>query len=61
MNRCRICTSNDREALIDELAAELWFNESDGRLLAEAGVQWQIVFRQFAERTLRTIERGHDR
>ena len=62
-NRCRLCTTNDREALIEELAAEMWGSRRRGTLddvpLAEAGSHWQRVFREFAETTISMLERGH--
>lgn len=52
MARCRLCTSNDDEALIEYLAEKLW----DSRMgefevatpWAEAGAFWQAKFREMA-------------
>lgn len=50
---CQLCTANDREGVIETLAAELWESRRHGtlddRAWAEAGDHWQRVFRQFAE------------
>lgn len=34
---CRICTTNDKEALVDELAREMWASCLD----SDAGSEWQ--------------------
>lgn len=51
-SRCRICTANDREALIDDLARALWDSRRGGTLddvpLDQAGPHWQRVFQEFA-------------
>lgn len=55
-SRCRICTANDREALIDDLARALWDSRRSGTLddvpLDQAPEHWQRVFRAFAASAL---------
>ncbi len=50
--RCRICTANDREALIEDLARALWDSRRSGTLddvpLDQAAEHWQHVFHEFA-------------
>lgn len=53
---CRICTTNDREALVEELAAEFWRDAVDARTWAEAGTYWQPIYRRFAERAVTLME-----
>jgi hypothetical protein len=59
---CRLCTANDREALIEDLAAKFWAGERDdaldGRTWAQAGSYWQPIFRRFAGRPLAVMEQG---
>ena len=51
-HRCRLCTANDEEALIDDLAGELWESRRYGTLddvpWAEAGSYCEPIFRDFA-------------
>lgn len=51
-HRCALCTVNDRDALIERLAAALWERRRHGTLddrpWAEAGYYWQTIFREFA-------------
>ena len=52
MARCRLCTSNDVEAVNEHLAEKLW----DSRIAnieapipwSEAGATWQAAFRELA-------------
>jgi hypothetical protein len=50
--RCRLCTANDEEALIDDLAGQLWESRRDGTLddvpWVDAGSYWQRIFQDFA-------------
>jgi DNA-directed RNA polymerase len=59
--RCRICSANDRAALIEEIAAEIWDSsrdpEIDNRSWADAGATWQRAMRRHAERVLAVAER----
>lgn len=51
---CRICTSNDHEALIAQLAEEIWNTRAstdpadEWRPWDRAGDYWQMVFRDHA-------------
>ena len=59
-HRCRLCTTNDLDALTEELAAALWEKRrSRGGLddwpWAEAGDYWQGTFRQFAVEVVGTL------
>jgi hypothetical protein len=60
--RCRICTTNDRHALIEELAADLWETQRHGTLddwpWSQASPYWQAIFRGFAETAIDLLE-GH--
>lgn len=57
---CRICTANDREALIDDLARAFWESGTgetfDDRFWEDAGSYWRPIYRGFAERALLTME-----
>jgi hypothetical protein len=51
-DRCRLCTSNDDDALYERLAEKLW-NSRIERLegaapWSEAGATWQATFRELA-------------
>lgn len=62
---CRICTTNDQEALVDELAREMWASCSDSDPGSEwqpweqAEPYWQRIFRQYAAAFLKVAHRGH--
>jgi hypothetical protein len=52
MHRCRLCTSNDDEALNEHLAEKLW-DSRIARIEApipweDAGSTWQAAFRELA-------------
>jgi hypothetical protein len=50
--RCRLCTTNDHDALIEQLAADLWERHRDREILGpweSAGAYWQRAMREFAE------------
>jgi hypothetical protein len=57
--RCRICTANDPEALVERLAADLWETQRHGTLddrpWEGAGEYWQRIFRAFAETAIKTL------
>ena len=63
MKRCRICTANDREALINQMAQEMWNTQASSdqddewRTWEDAGSYWQLTMRKFAEATLLVLER----
>jgi hypothetical protein len=50
--RCRLCTSNDDEALNEHLAEKLWDSRMDhfheATPWSEAGGTWQSAFRELA-------------
>lgn len=62
---CRICTTNDHEALADELAQEMWascIDTSEGTEWVpweQAGSYWHLMFRQYAAAFLRVAHRSH--
>lgn len=51
-HRCRLCTTNDTDALIEKLAEDLWISRMDSAgedvLWAKAGAFWQERFRALA-------------
>jgi hypothetical protein len=63
MTRCRICTANDREALVEDMAKAMWDTQSstnpddEWRPWDRAGPYWQRVMRQYAAACLEAIER----
>jgi hypothetical protein len=62
MARCRLCTTNDRDGLAEQLAQEMWESRRDPAMdgpWENAGPYWHLAMRQFAEATLRMIERDH--
>jgi hypothetical protein len=52
MPRCRLCTSNDIEAVNEHLAEKLWdsrIGNLEGPIpWSEAGATWQAAFRELA-------------
>jgi hypothetical protein len=58
---CRICTANDEDALIDEIAAEIWASscdpEIDDRDWEQAGPNWHAAMRRHA-RVVLAVARG---
>ena len=56
---CLLCTSTDREGLIEKLAAELWESRQVDAYVAwaDAGPFWQMGFRELAETAVRGL--GH--
>lgn len=59
--RCRLCTSNDPDALREHVAAELWESRRNGHLddrpWADAGPRWQHVYRQLADTAIEALGR----
>ena len=57
--RCLLCTSNDRETLIEQLAADLWESRRHGTLddrpWLDAGDHWHRVFREFAATAVESL------
>ena len=60
--RCRLCTANDVEGMIEDVAAELWEHRRHGTLddrpWDDAGAMWQSVFREFAGTAVNAIRTG---
>jgi hypothetical protein len=50
--RCRLCTSNDEDAVIEHVAAYMWESRmervEDRTPWKEAGATWQTAFREMA-------------
>jgi len=50
--RCRLCTSNDEEAVIEHVAAYMWDSRmervEDRTPWADAGATWKTAFREMA-------------
>ena len=65
MSRCRICSANDREQLIEDMARSMWDTQKrsdpadEWQPWEQAGLYWQTIMRQFAEATLGAITQGH--
>jgi hypothetical protein len=57
--RCRLCTSNDDDALIDHVAAYMWESRmermEDRTPWADAGATWQSAFREMAVAARRAL------
>lgn len=60
-HRCRICTANDIDALIEEVAERMWEQRRDLQMgdpaWADAGLYWQQTFREYA-RAMVDVVRG---
>lgn len=57
--RCRLCTANDRQTLIDSVAEDLWESRRhgfDGRPFADCGPYWQRIFREYAETAIDSLQ-----
>lgn len=63
--RCRICTANDLDGLIEHVAAELWESRRHGtlddRAWAEAGAYWQTIYRELGTTAVEAMTRDHAR
>ena len=46
-HRCRLCTANDVDGVIEHVAARLW-ESRDERPWDDAGPYWQRIFRELA-------------
>ena len=60
MTRCRLCTTNDLDGLIEEVAREMWegYKAENGKWDDNAGY-WQIVFRNYARSMMTVLHREH--
>lgn len=65
MTRCRICSSNDEETLIEDVARAMWLTQESSSMDAEwrvwenAGPYWQTIMKQFAAATIKTLRHPH--
>ena len=61
-DRCRLCTANDTEALIEQLAGELWESQRGGTFddwpWAETSEYWKRAFRLFAKAAVESLHPG---
>lgn len=63
MTRCRICTVNDDEALIEQMAEAMWLTQetrdpdNEWRPWDHAGPYWQRVMLDYARASLTVIRR----
>ena len=61
---CRLCAANDLDALIEELAGELWESRRHGTLddcaWNDAGDMWQSTFRDFAQTVVEVLGARHE-
>lgn len=59
--RCRLCGANDVDALVEQLAEDLWDSRRVGamksRLWGEAGSYWQQAFREMAATAVENLKR----
>ncbi|MFS0738198.1 hypothetical protein ABC347_14235 [Sphingomonas sp. 1P06PA] len=59
-HRCRLCTANDHNALIEHIAIELWESRRHGTLddwpWDQAGY-WQDIMRELARSAVRALQR----
>jgi hypothetical protein len=60
MARCRLCTSNDRDALVEEMAAGAWEAAGYGQEWKDVREPWHTAFRHHADMMLRVLERDHE-
>lgn len=58
---CRLCTTNDREALVERVAEKMWDSRMGEFEVAtpwdQAGATWQSKFREMAVVAVMAIER----
>lgn len=58
MARCRICTTNDEDALVEGMAEAMWLTQASSdknnewRPWDKAGPYWQRIMRDFARASL---------
>ena len=61
--RCRICSANDHDALVEDAARAMWDTlattdpNDEWRPWEEAGSYWHFRMRQFADATIRVLRR----
>ena len=58
-HRCRLCTANDQDALIEHVAEQLWESRRHGTLddwpWGEAGGYWQRIMRELAATAVESL------
>jgi len=65
MSRCRICSANDEDALIEDVARAMWDTQKSSnpddewRPWERAGPYWQNIMLQFAAATMKTLRAEH--
>jgi len=64
MARCRLCTSNDRDALILSVAQDLWASVAPDEPMTmtmtwERADYWRPIYLSLATRAVESLERGH--
>ena len=59
--RCRLCTVNDHDALVEHLAEQLWESHRHGTLddwsRAKAADYWQAIMRELATTAIAALGR----
>jgi len=61
-DRCRLCTSNDREALILSVAQDMWASvepHDPDALPWDRADYWRPIYLRLAERAVDSLEREH--
>ncbi|WP_121119096.1 hypothetical protein [Croceibacterium ferulae] len=65
MSLCRICSANDEEALVEDVARSMWDTQRSSdpddawRPWDQAGPYWQRVMLQFAKATVKMLRTEH--
>lgn len=60
---CRICTANDEEALVEQMAEAMWSTQestdthTDWSPWEDAGPYWQRIMRDYARASLGVLRR----
>ena len=58
---CRICSANDEEALLEQMAEAMWSTQvssnpdDEWQPWSQAGGYWQTIMRDFARASLRVL------
>lgn len=57
--RCRLCTTNDIQGLVEQLAEDLWESRRHGTpddwTWSETSEHWQRIFRELAETAVHSL------
>lgn len=59
-DRRRLCTMNDRAALVEEMAGGAWDAARYGQSWQDVRDPWRSAFIHHADLMLRVLERDHD-